>query len=315
MKRTEERGGKEEIGRRDNPLYISRRVAIDEDFIERESKFNSFFVGNYDAEKYEPGFLALDANEVKIAELLLKLNLFGSVQARNRNGDTPLHRAAEMGQEIITGLLLEKSCDELAIENNRGYSPLHLAAQKGYTAIVGLLLKRSADIDAPAGQVNECVNKGLTALALAAANGHSAVGELLIEHKATIEGYELPGSRYNRGLLSPSRNQPKPFLPTPLELAAMGGHAATVRLLATKGADLRLPSAKKETTLLHLVAKKVTSDQRIDDSGYLEVIAFLVRHGFKVDATDENGKSPIIYAIENNRKKVEEALLAHSPSK
>ena len=63
------------------------------------------------------------------------------------------------------------------------------------------------------------------------------------------------------------------------------------------------------------IAKKVTSDQRIDESGYREVIAFLVRNGFKVDAMDETAKPPIFYAIEDGRKSVEEALLAHMANK
>lgn len=43
--------------------------------------------------------------------------------------------------------------------------------------------------------------------------------------------------------------------------------------------------------------------------GHLEICKFLLAHGSKLDHVDENGETPLYYAIRNNRGPIVEWLL------
>jgi ankyrin repeat protein len=230
-----------------------------------------------DIDECTPGFLAVEEGHIKVVDLLLRHDYFVNVNAQNKNG----------------------------------YGPLHLAAKRGNSDLCALLLLKGSDSDALANGKD----KGLTALALAAANGHKDVVELLIGYNANIEGVEERDGNFERGILNSRRNNQKVRLPTPLELAAIGGHAEVVKLLSSRGAVVRVPTKSKETTLIHLIARKVAYEHQINDLGYNDVVAFLIAKGIKVDAVDEQGKTAFDYAVQDGRKSVAEALKAYAHAK
>ena len=69
------------------------------------------------------------------------------LRARDHDGATPLHAAAEGGHAAAVELLLERRADPRAA-NNYDDTPLHTAAREGHAAAVKLLVARGADVHA-----------------------------------------------------------------------------------------------------------------------------------------------------------------------
>ena len=61
-------------------------------------------------------------------------------------GDTPLHRAAEMGYTHIVKLLHKKGA-QINTKNSRGDTPLHEVSKRGYQNIVEYLIQNGADLE------------------------------------------------------------------------------------------------------------------------------------------------------------------------
>lgn len=60
------------------------------------------------------------------------------INARNKDGMTPLHAAAWTGQKEAVGLLIEKGTD-IDAKNNEGLTALQMASQKGHQSTIKLL--------------------------------------------------------------------------------------------------------------------------------------------------------------------------------
>jgi ankyrin repeat protein len=76
------------------------------------------------------------ANRKDVAELLLANG--AKVNARNNDGRTALHEAADAGNKDVLELLLANKADVNAKANN-GDTPLHVAMIHGYKDIAELL--------------------------------------------------------------------------------------------------------------------------------------------------------------------------------
>ena len=75
------------------------------------------------------------------------LRLGGDVNARDKDGNTPLHWAVWYGHDNIVELLLAAGADVNARDED-GKTPLHLAAQWGREGCARLLLAAGADVNA-----------------------------------------------------------------------------------------------------------------------------------------------------------------------
>jgi len=73
------------------------------------------------------------------------LNKGVDINARDKEGKTPLHRAAEKGHAHVVCLLLQRAAD---VRDELGRTPLHLAAENGHLDVVQALLERGADVNA-----------------------------------------------------------------------------------------------------------------------------------------------------------------------
>ncbi|KAK2812422.1 hypothetical protein FQN50_001423 [Emmonsiellopsis sp. PD_5] len=100
------------------------------------------------------------------------------VNSKNFEGWTPLHVAADAGQDAAVTVLLENGAD---INSKDAYAqtPLRLATQNGYAAVVRTLLEMGADIE-------DGNREGETALIIAARFGHTSVVRLLLQHGADV---------------------------------------------------------------------------------------------------------------------------------
>ena len=135
------------------------------------------------------------------------------VNAKNRYGSTPLHRAAYAGHKEIAELLIAKGADVNAKNGGWGRTPLHVAAIKGQKEIAELLIDKGAD-------VNTKNIKGQTPLHAAVNEGHKEVVELFV-----AEGVDVNAK--NRLSL------------TPLDFAITGKQPETADLLRKHGGKTR----------------------------------------------------------------------------
>jgi ankyrin repeat protein len=98
----------------------------------------------------------------------------GDVNAKDAQGQTLLHHAAERGDAVLAQQVLGKGA-EVDAQDKNGQTPLHLAAGKGQAALAKLLLGQGADVNATDKTF------GRTALHCAAGRGDRDMVELLLK--------------------------------------------------------------------------------------------------------------------------------------
>jgi cytohesin len=122
----------------------------------------------------------------EIAELLIVEG--AEVNAKNRDGFTPLHYAAGKGLKEVVELLIAKGADVNAKGRGLEKSPLLLAAYDGHKEIVELLIGWGAD-------VNVKFLDGRTTLNWVIKELHPETAALLRKHGAkTAEELEAAGN-------------------------------------------------------------------------------------------------------------------------
>jgi ankyrin repeat protein len=209
----------------------------------------------------------------------------------NTGGKTPLHLAAQIGDELITEAIL-KAGGDVNIEDEQGNTPLHYATEVGSPNVFNLL----TDCGAQIGMLNY---KRQTALHVAARYGHEDIVLLLLASGAEVNGKDKEST-------------------TPLHLACAGSWQPVVRRLLDQGGNPYIMTEKKRTPL-HLAAANgsreiagmlldVGADVDARDSaqqtplhaavqrGSVDLVLMLIERGADPSATDEYGKSPLHYA-------------------
>jgi uncharacterized membrane protein YfcA len=144
------------------------------------------------------------------------------VKARNANGDTPLHRAAEKGMRALAESLLARGAEVNARSKN-GETPLHFSALDADVSVAELLLDAGADAAAR----NE---DGESVLMWASLSGHIAVAQRLLARGADANARDRKGS-------------------LPLHAAADGGHLELARLLLPRTQEPQAKNAAGRSAL------------------------------------------------------------------
>ena len=101
-----------------------------------------------------------------------------NVNAKFKDGWTPLHMAAEGGHREIVDLLIAKGADINATAgagDGVGWTPLHEAAEGGHKKVVELLIQKGANINVKNGD-------GRTPMDLAIEHKNAEIADLLRKH-------------------------------------------------------------------------------------------------------------------------------------
>ena len=98
------------------------------------------------------------------------------VNAKDKEGDTPLHVAAMYNNKEIAELLIAKGAD-MEAKSKLGHTPLHVAAMLGKKETTELLINNGADLNAK-------LDSGNTPLDFAINFKHSEIADLLRKHGA-----------------------------------------------------------------------------------------------------------------------------------
>jgi ankyrin repeat protein len=180
------------------------------------------------------------------------------VRAVNRRRSTPLHWAIH--DEAKVRLLVASGANVNAKQAD-GRTPLFQAASMGgnSTSIVRFLLENGAD-------PNLAAANGQTPLMVAANRGNVEVVRMLIAQKVNVNARSGNGA-------------------TALIAAASGGSAQIVKLLLDQGADPNIRTKKNDSALGEAAT-----------AGVEESVRLLLAKGASVDAPDDRGYTPLMYA-------------------
>ncbi|KAL9083045.1 MAG: hypothetical protein Q9159_006024 [Coniocarpon cinnabarinum] len=228
----------------------------------------------------------------------------------SKNGErTPLVYASEQGYEDIVKLLLEAGAD-VNFQTSFKDSPLSIAARHGHLEVVRLLLDHGANVSSE--------NVGAeTPLLEACNNGHDAIGELLVQRGAPVETLLKKGGQ--TAIHQAAKNGCVKIVAAilainplyinlrtesgwrPIDECVWWGQEAVVDLVLDHGPDLRWFGNHLGRTPLVLAAS----------AGFDKVIRLLVKKGgVDLEATGADGKTALIYAIEQKHYNAARELLA-----
>ena len=194
-----------------------------------------------------------------------------NVNAVNKYGDTPLHRAASNNNKESAAELIQRGAD-VNVVNMYGDTPLHWAAWINSKEAATELIQHGADINA--------VDKdGDTSLHIAAwINSNDAASEL-IQRGADANAVNKDGN-------------------TPLHLAIKENSKETAAELMQRGADFSAIN-KDGDTPLHLAIKDKSK----------ETAAELIQRGADVNAVNKDGDTPLhLAALRNNKETAAELI-------
>jgi ankyrin repeat protein len=194
------------------------------------------------------------------------------VNAKDKNGWTPLHAAAFEDHKEIAELLIAKGADVNA-KNKNGWTPLHFAALEDHKEVAELLIAKGAD-------VNPKDVSGETPLDVAThpdnSNASAETADLLRKHGGKSGAADS------------------------IHVAAAVVNIEAVKQHLAAGADVNAKN-KLGSTPLHEAAAK----------GSKEIAELLIAEGADVNAKIDDGRTPLDLAIQYKHPKTADLLRKH----
>ncbi|KAL6077642.1 Cytohesin-4 [Balamuthia mandrillaris] len=184
------------------------------------------------------------------------------VNITDKEGATPLHKAAFFGHLLLVDLLIKCGAD-VSTQDEEGATPLHKAAFSGKVTCVNYLLQAGADVESQDGEDG-------TPLHNAAFNGHTECVKALLALQANLNSADNTGA-------------------SPLHLAVLNGHYGCASLLIQRGSLVEAADDQGMTPLHHAVE-------------HVSCVKLLLEEKAEVDCQDFEGKTPLYYAVLNGFK-------------
>ncbi len=260
------------------------------------------------------------------------------IDARDKDGRTPLHWACRGVHLDMVKYLMEKGADVNAEDANK-VVPLHSLATRNSAEAMEILIAKEANVDA-------ANFGGNTALHYAGMNDAADAAAVLVKNGADLEIKEDYG-RTPLVLCARERGGPKTikvlldggadvnardkFGASALDLAAWRGKKEVVDLLLDAGADI--PSKGENVNFLFFITASQGLNRLFDKllesgiditfnlpfggtllhaaaaGGSAEIIATLIEKGLDINLKDSYGWTPIHYAARDGRVEAVEMLI------
>ncbi|KAG8517273.1 2-5A-dependent ribonuclease, partial [Galemys pyrenaicus] len=187
----------------------------------------------------------------------------------------PLHIAVQNCREDIVKLLLDHGADPCLKKRNEA-TPFIIAGIMGDVNLLRLFLSRGA-------KINECDSNGFTAFMEAAMYGHEHALRFLYDEGADVN----LGRKTTK-----DQEKLKKGGATALMSAAEGGQVKVVQiLLEDMKADVNVRDNRGSNALIY--ALKHSDAKKVED-----ITRLLLHHGVDVKVRGEEGKTPLILAVE-----------------
>ncbi|MBU1101462.1 MAG: ankyrin repeat domain-containing protein [Bacteroidetes bacterium] len=215
--------------------------------------------------------IACDAGNLDIVKFLVENN--ADIQAKDVDGDTPLHWAAFRGRDEIAAYLLEIGAEINAVNLSQN-TPLVYAVNNRRSSTIDLLLNNGAEVN------TDPENGGISMIS-AASSGNVKIVNLLLEKGVGLDFIPLTGG-------------------SSLHTAASGGITEIVKKLIEAKADVNGKNLYMLTPL-HLASKY----------GHLETARVLVQNGALIEEESSFGKKAIHYAKESDNSELVKFLIAN----
>jgi cytohesin len=217
-----------------------------------------------------------------IVELLIAEG--ANMNGKSDEAGTPLHDAAWGGHKQIVELLIAKGADVNAKIEGDG-TPLHYAARKGRKEIAELLIAKGTDVNAK----NE---EEYTPLHYSAAFGQKEVAELLISEGADVNAKTKRGE-------------------TPLDWAKKYPETADLlRKHGGKTGELKRFTATSQPEPTTAKAPDISIFDAAED-GNIEAVKQHLAAGTDVNAKDDDGFTPLNYAVPAGKEETADLLRKH----
>jgi len=227
---------------------------------------------------------AVKYGQKEIAELLIANG--ADVNAKGRDGRTPLHDAAYKGHKEIAELLIANDADVNAKDNYTS-TPLYAAAVLGRKEVAALLIAEGANVNAKR-------RSGGTPTPLDAAESvsQSYSPQLKAALKETADLLRKHGGKTSDWLKAAES----------IHIAAKAGHIEAVKKHLAEGADVngRGGVFEGDTPLLHAVM-----------NSRKEIVELLITNGADVNAKDADGFTPLDTAINSQHTETADLLRKH----